>query len=251
MKKLTTFLLACFLFASAHAQNPRLSNSNAIGWLAFFGNIKLNQKFSLHTEAQLRGINVVEKAQQILLRTGLQFVPNKNIVLRAGYAHAETYPYGSIAINSFGKRFTEHRAFEMLQVNSKMENIDWQHRFMLEQRWGGKYTSASSTKEEEFVYTNRMRYMLRMQQAINKKQIVDKTWYAGAFNEIFINFGKNVGENIFDQNRVSLYVGYRYSKKYRVELGLLNQTQQLGRRVDNKAVFHYNTGFYLNNNFNF
>jgi hypothetical protein len=238
-------------FIAVKAQSNRLSNTNAIGWLAIFGNIKCNSKLSVHTEAQFRAINLAENFQQILLRTGLQYAPNKNLLLRAGYAHAETYAYGSIPINSFGKRFTEHRAFEMLQVNTKINSTDWQHRFMLEQRWVGRYANALSKKEDEFVYTNRIRYMLRAQKPIGKKQIENNTWYIGGFNEVFISFGKKVADNVFDQNRASFYAGYRANSKYRVEFGLLNQTQQLGRRVDGKAVYHYNTGLYVNNYFSF
>jgi hypothetical protein len=245
--------LFCYVlsFTVAKAQSNRLSNTNAIGWLALFGNIKCNSKFSVHTEAQFRAINLAEKPQQILLRSGLQYAPNKNLLLRAGYAHAETYAYGSIPINNFGKRFTEHRLFEMLQVNTKINSTDWQHRFMLEQRWGGRYANALSKKEDEFVYTNRIRYMLRAQKPIGKKLIENNTWYIGGFNEVFISFGKKVADNVFDQNRISIYTGYKVNNKYRVEFGLLNQTQQLGRRVDGKAVYHYNTGIYINNYFSF
>jgi hypothetical protein len=241
-------LLNC---TAAKAQSNRLSNTNAIGWLAIFGNIKCNSKLSVHAEAQFRAINLAESFQQILLRTGLQYSPNKNLLLRAGYAHAETYAYGSLPINGFGKRFTEHRAFEMLQVNTKVNSTDLQHRFMLEQRWVGRYATALSKKEDKFVYTNRIRYMLRAQKPIGKKQIENNTWYVGGFNEVFISFGKKVGDNVFDQNRTFIYAGYKHSNAYKIEFGLLNQTQQLGRRVEGKAVFHYNTGLYVNNYFSF
>ena len=71
-----------------------------------------------------------------------------------------------------------------------------------------------------------------------------------AYNEIFLGFGKNVNENVFDQNRTGLLVGYRFNDNIRIEGGYLNQTLQLGREVNNRNVFQYNNGIIINANFN-
>jgi hypothetical protein len=55
-----------------------------------------------------------------------------------------------------------------------------------------------------------------------------------------IGFGKNVAENIFDQNRIGILFGYRFSPKVRLEAGYLNQIVQLGREINNQNVFQYN-----------
>jgi hypothetical protein len=83
------------------------------------------------------------------------------------------------------------------------------------------------------------------------KEIKDKTPYFAIYDEIFIGFGRNVNENIFDQNRVGIVLGYRFSPTIRIETGYLNQTLQLGREVNNRNVFQYNNGIILNANFNF
>lgn len=72
-----------------------------------------------------------------------------------------------------------------------------------------------------------------------------KKLYVAAFDEIFIGFGKNVGQNIFDQNRIAVLVGYNLSKSIRLEGGFLNQTVQLGRQVEGKNVFQYNNGLMM------
>ncbi|MFM9985048.1 MAG: DUF2490 domain-containing protein, partial [Flavobacteriales bacterium] len=43
------------------------------------------------------------------------------------------------------------------------------------------------------------------------------------FDEIFLNFGKNVAYNVFDQNRISGNFGFLVSPKITFELGYLNQ----------------------------
>jgi hypothetical protein len=66
------------------------------------------------------------------------------------------------------------------------------------------------------------------------------------YEEVMIGFGKNVDANVFDQNRLGILAGYVFSKNFRIEAGFLNQIQQLGRTVNNKAVFQYNNGPVVN-----
>lgn len=96
----------------------------------------------------------------------------------------------------------------MATLNDKMGKVELGHRFMLEQRWIGRYTNAMLTKEDDYFCVNRFRYMYRMQMALKGKTIGDKTPYAAIYDEVFLGFGKNVNENVFDQNRLGLLLGY-------------------------------------------
>ncbi len=234
----------------AVGQNTRQNNYNTIGWYSYFGTFKLNSKWGIHTEYQWRRDNVITKWQQSLLRLGVNYQLNPKMQLRLGYAWIETFAYGDIPINAFGKDFSEHRLFQMATLTDKLSIVDISHRFMLEQRWIGKYSSPILNKEDEFPLVNRFRYMLRTQLPLKGKTIEDKTPYLVFYNEIFIGFGKNVNENIFDQNRVGILMGYRLNKSFRIEGGYLNQILQLGRAVNTRNVFQYNSGFILNLNFN-
>ncbi len=244
-------LLVCFCSCLvANAQNTRISDKNTIGWYAYTGTVNINNKWSVHTEYQWRRDNVITDWQQGLLRTGINFKVNQKLTLRAGYAWIETYNYGDIPINSFGKQFTEHRAYQMATVNDKMGIAEFSHRFMLEQRWIGRYTNASLTKEDEFFFVNRLRYMYRLQIPLKGKAIADKTPYAAVYDEVFVGFGKNVNENVFDQNRLGILLGYRFSSKVRLEGGFLSQIVQLPREVGGRNVFQYNNGLIVNTVFN-
>jgi hypothetical protein len=149
-----------------------------------------------------------------------------------------------------GKDFTEHRLFQMATLTDKVSIVDLSHRFMLEQRWVGRYSNANFTIEDEFPLLNRFRYMFRLQIPLKGKETIDKTPYISIYDEIFIGFGDNVNENIFDQNRIGILLGYRFSSLVRIEAGYLNQTLQLGREVNNRNVFQRNNGVVVNVNFN-
>ena len=66
--------------------------------------------------------------------------------------------------------------------------------------------------------------------------------YAAVADEIFIGAGKNVGVNIFDQNRLFLLVGYKLNKNVNIESGYFNQTLQQGRRINNQTIMQRNNG---------
>jgi hypothetical protein len=243
-------LIVLLTGGQTYAQN-RIKDNNSIGWYNYFGTFKLNDKWGIHTEYQLRRENLITDRQQNLLRTGINYQLSPKVQLRAGYALIETFNYGAIPINGMGKAFTEHRAYQMTTITDKISMIDFSHRFMLEQRWVGRYSNADLDKEDDYVYLNRARYMLRIQMPLKGKTIVDHTPYFAAYNEVFIGFGKNVGENVFDQNRIGLLLGYKLDNTFRIEAGYLNQTKQLGREVNNQNVFQYNNGLIINSYFNF
>lgn len=239
------FFFFSLLFVGVLSAQNRITDNNNIGWLGANATFNVSKKFGIHTEYQWRRDDYVEQWQQGLLRVGVNYKLNPDALFRFGYAWAETYPYGDIPINGMGKDFSEHRIYEMVQLNQNISTLSISHRFMLEQRWVGRYTSAALTSEDDWVYTNRLRYMARLQLPVYKK------WYVAAYDELFIGFGKNIGENIFDQNRLGLLVGYPINKNFRLEGGYLNQIVQLGREVGGQNVFQHNNGFIVSGNFTF
>lgn len=235
---------------NAPGQNNRINTYGNIGWYNCFGTFKLSEKIGIHTEYQWRRDNFITDWQQSLLRTGINYQLNPRILFRVGYAWVETFPYGDIPINSMGRDFTEHRIFEMVQLSHKEGPVDFSHRFMLEQRFLGRYSSVNVATEDEFPMLNRMRYMVRLQVPFKGMEIKDRTPYFAVYDEIFIGFGKNVSNNVFDQNRIAVLLGYRFNKNIRVEAGYLSQIVQFGRQISGQNIFQNNNGFILNANFN-
>jgi hypothetical protein len=253
MKLKFTLLFTAFLLTSISAtfgQNNRLNTNNSIGWYSYVGTFKVAEKFGIHAEYVWRRDKIITDWQQSLLRVGVNYNLNPRVLFRLGYAWVETYPYGEYPINGLGRDFNEHRIFEMVQLSHKEGVIDFSHRFMLEQRFVGRYSSANQTTEDEFPFLNRLRYMVRLQIPLNAKEMKDKTAYIALYDEIFVGFGKNVNTNVFDQNRTGIFLGYRFNKNVRIEGGYLNQTLQFGRQINGQNVFQNNNGLIINTNFN-
>ena len=251
MKKLTAFIILSLISLYSYSQNTRIKDKNTIGWYVLNVGLKVDEKWSLAGEFHLRRANIIADPQQNLLKVAVNRLILPGVNFRAGYALAETYNYGDIPVNTFGKQFTEHRAYEMLGLNNKFGIVESNHRFMLEQRWVGRYSNASLEKEDGYVYTNRLRYMYRAQIPLKGREITNKTPYAAIYDEVFVGFGKNVNENVFDQNRLGILLGYRCSPKVRFEGGFLSQIAQLGREVGGRNVFQHNTGIIVSTNLSF
>jgi len=249
--KIVTVALFFWYFQISIGQNNRLNTTNNIGWYNYFGTFKVAKSISIHTEYQFRRNKFLMERQQSLLRFGVNYQLNKKIQIRLGYAWIETFPYGEIPINGMGKDFTELRIFQMLTLTDKISIVDFSHRFMLEQRWVGRYSNPNLTIEDEFPFSSRLRYMFRFQIPLKGAETIDNTPYIALYNELFIGFGKNVNSNVFDQNRIGFLLGYRFNKNFRIEGGYLNQTLQYGRQIGSQNVFQNNNGFIINSNFNF
>lgn len=238
--------LVCMVYTSASIAQNRIAEYNSVGWYTTAGSIYFTPKWSMLAEYQWRRADLGLTWQQSLLRMGIGYQIHDDLNLRVGYAWVETYPYGDIPINSFGKQFTEHRTHQSLTTSHRSGSLEWNHRYMLEQRWLATYASAQSSESDSWTFVNRFRYMARIQRSLKGKTIDDKTPYAAAYNEIFIGFGQNVNQNIFDQNRLGILLGWRFSKQLRIEGGYFNQLLQLPRRVNNLNVIQHNEGIIVN-----
>ncbi|TDL99101.1 MAG: DUF2490 domain-containing protein [Flavobacteriaceae bacterium] len=244
------FALLLLFGQMGFGQNNRRNTDNNIGWYNVFGTFKINEKIGIHSEFQWRRNDFITESQQNLLRLGVNYQLTPRVLFRVGYGLIETYPYGEIPLNGLGRDFTEHRIFQMVQLSQKEGKVDISHRFMLEQRFVGRYSSPAETKEDQFPLLNRARYMVRLQMPLKGEEIKDKTPYVALYDEVMIGFGENVNANVFDQNRIGLLIGYRLNKDFRLEAGYINQTLQYGRLVGGQNVFQNNNGIIINALFN-
>lgn len=239
-------LITIVLFAGtcSIAQNDRVNDFNNINWLQSFNTIKLSSKWSLHAEYQWRRENGLKDWQQSLLRVGANYKLNDNVTAHMGYAWVETFSYGDFPIANNGT-FPEHRIYEQLNLRQPVGKVLFTHRFRIEQRWLGRVKAGTDDNREieDWFFLHRFRYQFRTQYPFYTKG--DKQLYWAAADEIFLGAGKNLGTNIFDQNRLFLLLGVRLNKKVSIEAGYFNQTLQQGRRINNNTIIQRNNGIVL------
>lgn len=166
-------------------------------------------------------------------------------------------PLGWIGSNRFkdgapSAFFSELRIAPQVIITQYTGRIKFDNRLRYELRWLGK---NQATTDKSFLYggdfstttfKERFRYQFKATIPLNHKQVVDKTLYFQAYNELFVNFGKNVPNiNLLDQNRILVGFGYRFNKFISVEAGFMRQSiyrlnNATTNNVDRNNVFQTN-----------
>jgi Protein of unknown function (DUF2490) len=236
IKKIFLVSICVFMYSPIFSQTNRQYAHNNNSWWMYIGSHKISEKWGLHLEAQLRRSDFVKQKQQLLLRTGINYHFNAQASATFGYCFVSTGQYGGFPAKS---EFPEHRLWEQIQLKSMYGKVEMVNRFRLEQRFSNLPIANNGIFEPgDAVYTNRFRLLSRFSIPLKGKSIEDKSWYVSFYDEFFVNFGKNVGLNIFDQNRAYLALGYKIPQLGRLELGYLNQLifRSDGIRVENNRT---------------
>jgi len=182
-------------------------------WMIYIGNKKLNSKYNLHHEVQYRNYNAIGDLEQFLLRTGLGYnlsENNNNLLIGYGFILSENF----IGETNDKTSVNEHRIYQQFITKQQFKRVSLQHRYRFEQRF----------VVEDFKL--RFRYFLGLNVPISNKEMMDKTVYLSAYNEIFLN----AEATVFDRNRLYGGIGYKWNNTIRLELGYMNQFLTNGNR---------------------
>jgi hypothetical protein len=230
MKRLSWFGILLFLLqitSQSYGQVTRANSDNTNAWLMYFGNHKLSDRIGIHAEIQLRRNEWFSASQQLLLRTGLDYYTKGGNRFTVGYAYVETHPYGDFPV---ANAFPEHRIWQQFLTSQTIGKVKLSHRYRLEQRMIG---NASTGEIKNGRYENRFRYMAKATVNLTSG---DHALFLAAYDEVFVNFGREVAYNIFDQNRLYGAIGITLSPHVKLELGYLNQIVQLRSLDSNTGV---------------
>lgn len=198
---------------------PRYNYENYNAWGAITGVAKLNNKFDLYADLQLRQSNYGKSPLQYMIRPGIIYNFNDQFAIGAGYLYSITYKYGEVPGTKF--TFPEHRAWEQFVIKSKVNRVEIQQRGRMEHRWLGEVTADMEVAR--YRYQNRIRYLLRANIPLNGEKIKKGVFYFCAYDELMISFGQKVGGNVYDQNRLFAGVGYHLGQAGKIEIGYLYQ----------------------------
>ncbi len=197
------FLLV--LLANVKMASAQVEDNFPGGWLMYFGNHSLGEKWSLHSELQLREKNLKGKHEQVLSRIGLLRKVNPNLNLGGGYGFITNYA-GSKEL--FSPDRVEHRIWQQMIGVTPLSRVRFEHRLRLEQRW------------LDGDYSNRFRYRLMASIPINQEKLGDGALAIHFYDELFLN----ITDNPFDRNRLYGAVGYHFSNSHQIQAGYLRQS---------------------------
>jgi len=213
-------VLLIFIFQSSLGLAQQ---SNTGNWFVYFGNQKINKKWSWWNEVQIRNYDFIGDVQQVLLRTGIGYdLDEKSTNVLMGYAHITNYSYQSN--DSKKKVTTENRLYQQFILKNKLNRVFLTHRYRMEERFF----------QDDF--SMRFRYFLSCNIPINKPEMTGKTWYASLYNEVFLQ----TKARFFDRNRAYAALGYVINPSLKIELGYMAQNLEKTSRNQFQIVFFNN-----------
>ncbi len=248
MKMLLLLLAGCLAATTGYGQNNRLTDHNTIGWLVYVGDHKIAKQWTLHTEYQARRVDWLRVPQDQLSRLGLGRTLTDRVKVSGGYTYFQSFRYGDYPGVATHRAAPEQRLYEDVTLSDPLGRLALSHRIRLEQRWLGTRGNGGAGPVEKWTYQNRIRYQLSGEFALQGPTLGDGEWYLNFFDELFMGFGPNVQNNVFNQNRLSAGPGYQFTKGAKVELNYLYQLSQHAGPdpASGRPVFEDNNGFRLN-----
>ena len=201
-------------------------------WLGYFNQARFSNKFGTWTDLHLRTKdNFFEDLSQAIVRLGLTYYLADDVKLTAGYAYVNHFP----ADNHENISQPEHRPWQQLQWHSRYPKLRLMQWFRLEERWRRKVLNNDELADG-YNFNFRLRYNILSQFPLNKKRFQAGTFSLVLSNEVFVNFGKQIVNNYFDQNRFFAGFHYYVNNHDQLQFGYMNVFQQLAAGNQYKSV---------------
>ncbi len=233
-KHIITLLLFHILTVPVFAQQTKSTEHFNKVWVGYFNQTRFSDKWGAWLDIQLRTKDDwVDGVAQELYRLGLTYYATDNVKLTAGYAYI-TDPPGD---NHKNISTYEHRPWQQIQWHTKYGKQKMMQWFRLEERYRRKILNNDSLADG-YNFNWRLRYNIWYEIPFYKNGSEPKSWSLILNDEVHINFGKQIVNNYFDQNRFFLGFKYQTGKHSNLQFGYMNWFQQLaaGNRYRNSNV---------------
>lgn len=243
--KSISFALAIAMAASLAAQDQSTTKLEGTGlWFGTYFKIRFHKNFGYYGEHHYRGKNAkdnvnsfVGRPGKVYNRLGLNFYVHKNFEAVIGptfVVHFSPDP-GNEAYDS---PTMEYRVWEQLLFKSAaLGRIKIYHQFRFEQRW-----RRSALSDSPYEYTNRYRYKFFAYIPLNTNYIVEKTIFFSPSAEIFMQSGKSIVYNPFEDFRTYNGFGYVLNKNFTFFVGHMWTIGQKSTGYEYKTnhIFRFN-----------
>lgn len=216
--KFKCFLLLLFpiiLFGQTPTRKEVKMQSQS--WFGVGTTFKVTDHWGFVLDGQIRRDHFLADNNFNLLRGGWAYFPSNKASFIIGYAHQWNAP----SKPDWTTNANENRIYQQALWNTNLGSTTMQQRIRNEQRWQEKIVNDARTGENKF--TDRVRYLLSFNIPIFEKKSLPTLLVS---DEILLQFGKEVVNNTFDQNRFFIGIKQVINPKWSFDLGYMNVYQQ-------------------------
>lgn len=198
-------------FSTLLAQESKNITREAQAWFQYFNRTSISKKTLLTVDFGVRRRGTLEYWAQAFGRVGALYTLKGNARIGGGIAYFYDYTIPK----------PEIRPYQELTMNNKdMALITVGHRFRLEERYN---LNKSENGYDSYNFNYRFRYRIHALLPLGKPSLTEDTYFLQLDDEIFLNIGKSIVNNVFDRNRLGFGAGYMYSKNLSFTLSYVYQ----------------------------
>ncbi|ACT92100.1 DUF2490 domain-containing protein [Dyadobacter fermentans] len=225
------YLLILIIFFSIPATAQKQVNKHSGVWLGYFNQTRLTDKWGIWLDLHARRTDFLDRWATQIIRPGITYYANDHLRFTLGYAYARSHP--AAGLNTVRP---ENRLWQQVLWTSRQKRLQTQQWIRVEERFNRKI--ANDQLQYGYNFNFRFRYLLNLMVPLNRDFIEPNTLFFAFNDEIHINAGKEITYNVFDQNRLFFGLGYQFTKGLNVQVGYMNQFQQLpaGNRFNSNNV---------------
>lgn len=203
-KKFLTAILLLICCTQTKSQEKNISYSDQ-QWSQYYSTIKVSEKWSVISDYAFRWRDSFDKKNQFVVRAGIGYQVNPNILISPGIAYVGYYK--NDALNRL-----EIRPHQDFIIKHKYGILKTAHRFRFEER----FIHNTDDNSDSFVF--RLRYRIMLNLPVIKEKL---SFTIG--DEIFANIGNDIVYNVFSKNR--LITGFSYKANKNVSVSMLYNNQ--------------------------
>lgn len=216
MKYILIMATALQLLASTSFSQKK-TEQNTYTWVSINSNIFLNKHWFIMADVHARENKFFASNSFIFGRTGIGYQVDTKLSFAAGYGYLLLSP----STAGWTTKADEHRIYQQVQLSSEYKKIKLLQRLRNEQRWQQIVVNDKKTGDNKF--SNRVRYLLSATIPVFKNKKMPQLMVA---DEMMLQFGKDIVNNTFDQNRFFLGIKQNITHNLSFDAGYMNTFQQ-------------------------
>ncbi len=241
MHRLRYFVLFLLLLPVMGFSQEKNTEYTEQTWFGYFNQTRLTNRSGIWLDLNLRlNDNFIKEPAVSIFRGAYIFYLTDQTRLAAGYAYVTQYAHLAGAPD-----MPEHRLWQQVQWFEKKNWLTLMQWVRLEERFRRKVV-AGELSSSDYNFNYRVRYTMAFTIPLKGKTVEPKTPFIFINNELMVNFGSEIINNYFDQNRFFVGVGYQFTTHLNAQIGYLNVFQQLPapnsfRHIDAIRLFVFHT----------
>ncbi len=223
MKKFVSIILVSINLFNCKGQNAKTTaNLNQL-WFGYFNQTRFNNQWGMWVDLHLRTKDdFVNNFTQSIARVGLTYYLTDVTKFTVGYAYVTNYA----GDNHKNISQPEHRIWQQVQWHTRYGKTRMMQWIRLEEKFKHKILNDNALANG-YNFNYKLRYNLWYEIPFTKKEITPGNLSFIVNDEIHINFGKQIINNYFDQNRFFVGLKLQTNKHDNLQFGYMNLFQQL------------------------